>query len=254
MDNKHFKSQHDEQLKDCPYFYPNTYIDTEAQAELYMSVDTGDLPRIQDLILRYDVPPIIDQNVLCAFYTAKHDMAMPCMQVVFDAIDKLGTWPIRAAFYEHARAHFFCPENLGSTGKHVFDHLTQDAPMTSDEEQVLLKRLFYYGYYSESAVDLLQLLFERHPCTEERIRYFLDTSASRLRHDHFKRYIQMGLDLSLLDPQLKEKLQSPLESGLINDVMGNVRVPDDFVVGTHSRRAKKLALIIRDWEASQSRS
>lgn len=69
MDNKHFKSQHDEQLKDCPYFYPNTYIDTEAQAELYMSVDTGDLPRIKDLILRYDVPPIIDQNVLCAFFT-----------------------------------------------------------------------------------------------------------------------------------------------------------------------------------------
>ena len=52
MDNKNFKSQHDEQLKDCPYFNPNTYIDTEAQAELYMSVDTGDLPRIQDLILR----------------------------------------------------------------------------------------------------------------------------------------------------------------------------------------------------------
>ena len=254
MDNKHFKSQHDEQLKDCPYFHPNNYVDTESQAELYMSIDTGDLPRIQELILRDKVPPIIDQNVLCAFYTATHDMAMPCMQVIFDAIDKLGTWPIRAAFHAHARAHFFCPENLGSTGKHAFQHLTQDAPMTHDEEKVLLRRLFYYGHYSESAVDLLQFLFERHPCTEDRTRYFLDASASRLRHEHFERYIQMGLDISLLDPQLKEKLQDPFESGLINEVMGNVRVADDIVIRTHSRRAQKLALLIRNWESNRAQN
>ena len=254
MDNKHFHSKHDKQLKDCPYFHPNNYVDTESQAELYMSIDTGDLPRIQELILRDKVPPIIDQNVLCAFYTATHDMAMPCMQVIFDAIDKLGTWPIRAAFHAHARAHFFCPENLGSTGKHAFQHLTQDAPMTHDEEKVLLRRLFYYGHYSESAVDLLQFLFERHPCTEDRTRYFLDASASRLRHDHFKRYIQMGLDISLLDPQLKEKLQDPFESGLINEVMGNVRVADDIVIRTHSRRAQKLALLIRNWESNRAQN
>ena len=283
MDNKHFHSKHDKQLKDCPYFHPNNYVDTESQAELYMSIDTGDLPRIQELILRDKVPPIIDQNVLCAFYTATHDMAMPCMQVIFDAIDKLGTWPIRAAFHAHARAHFFCPENLGSTGKHAFQHLTQDAPMTHDEEKVLLrrlfyyghysesavdllqfngtftvvvllKRLFYYGHYSESAVDLLQFLFERHPCTEDRTRYFLDASASRLRHEHFERYIQMGLDISLLDPQLKEKLQDPFESGLINEVMGNVRVADDIVIRTHSRRAQKLALLIRNWESNRAQN
>jgi len=254
MDNKHFHSKHDKQLKDCPYFHPNNYVDTESQAELYMSIDTGDLPRIQELILRDKVPPIIDQNVLCAFYTATHDMAMPCIQVIFDAIDKLGTWPIRAAFHAHARAHFFCPENLGSTGKHAFQHLTQDAPMTHDEEKVLLRRLFYYGHYSESAVDLLQFLFERHPCTEDRTRYFLDASASRLRHEHFERYIQMGLDISLLDPQLKEKLQDPFESGLINEVMGNVHVADDIVVRTHSSRAQKLALLIRSWESNRAQN
>lgn len=242
------QSQYENKLKGCPYFIPNDYVDTPEQARLYMSVDTGHPDGTRELVVRDRVPPVIDQNVLCAFYTAKHDVAKNCMQIIFDAINQRGDWPIEDAFKSHARERFFCSKNLGSTGFHVFQYVTHDAPMTNDEEQVLLNRLFHYGHYSESAINLLQHIFESKPITEKRIRHFLDNSALYVRHDHFERYIQIGVDLSLLSPELREKIQAPFESGLINESQGKVCDHDSYLVQTYRQRAKKLVSLLHDWE------